>query len=118
RGRSSRISREAPVLILKYQDESVIPGQVGNTASNSAALGGSAHLIGVIGNDARGGQLFDALKAAGIRLDGIVRSEQGATLTKARILAGGHHAARQQVIRIDDDERLMLDDFDKEAVLV
>lgn len=117
KGKSSRISREAPVLILKYQEESVIPGQVGNTAANVAALGGEALLVGAVGRDARGDQLFDALKSAGIRMDGVVRSETGATLTKTRILAGGHHTARQQVIRIDDDERLVLSADDRSAML-
>lgn len=117
RGKSSRISREAPVLILKYQEETVIPGQVGNTAANVAALGGEALLIGVIGNDVRGKQLHSALNTAGVRLDGIITSEAGATLTKTRVLAGGHHTARQQVIRIDDDERLSIIASDRNLIL-
>lgn len=108
KGKSSRISREAPVLILKYQEETVIPGQVGNTAANIASLGGEASVVGVIGRDVRGKQLTAALGTMGVQLDGLVISDTGATLTKTRILAGGHHAALQQVIRIDDDERLPL----------
>lgn len=117
KGKSSRISREAPVLILKYQEETVIPGQAGNTAANVAALGGEARLVGVIGRDSRGDQLFSALGDAGVQLEGIVKSGTGATLTKTRILAGGQHTARQQVIRIDDDERLILEAADRELVL-
>lgn len=117
KGKSSRISREAPVLILKYQDETVIPGQVGNTAANVAALGGEALLIGIIGNDVRGKELRAALGAAGVRLDGIISSEAGATLTKTRILAGGHHTARQQVIRIDDDDRLPVTPANRQIIL-
>ncbi len=106
KGKSSRISREAPVLILKYQEETVVPGQVGNTAANIAALGAEALLVGVVGNDVRGEQLLAALGDAGVNTESVSRSASGATLTKTRILAGGHHTARQQVIRIDDDERL------------
>lgn len=117
KGKSSRISREAPVLILKYQDETVIPGQVGNTAANIAALGGEALLVGISGKDMRGDQLLVALSAAGVQLEGIVKSAAGATVTKTRILAGGHHTARQQVIRIDDDERLPVTEQDRLTIL-
>jgi len=115
-GKSSRISREAPVLILKYQTEHVIPGQAGNTAANIAALGGHAQLVGLIGRDTRGEQLYAALDSANVNLQGIVRSESGATLTKTRVLAGGRHTARQQVIRIDDDERLEITPADRAAI--
>lgn len=116
RGKSSRISREAPVLILKYQDETVVPGQVGNTAANIAALGGNAHLVSLVGQDARGAQLLDALEAFGVATEDVHKSTAGATLTKTRILAGGHHTARQQVIRIDDDERLTPAQEDRQAL--
>ena len=53
-GSTSRISREAPVLILKYDNENVIPGQAGNTAANLASLGGLVAPVSVIGNDFRG----------------------------------------------------------------
>jgi len=105
-GSSSRISREAPVLILRYQNEMVIPGQAGNTACNVAALSGKVTPLGVIGKDVRGGQLKAALKERGVHPRELLTLPRVNTLTKTRILAGGHHAARQQVIRIDDDERL------------
>src|SRR5690606_35960967 len=83
--------------------------QVGNTAANISALGGEAVLVGCVGDDARGTELLAALVGAGVNTDYILTVAGGATLTKTRILAGGHHTARQQVIRIDDDERLELD---------
>ncbi len=105
-GRTSRISREAPVLILKYQEERTVPGQAANTASNIAALGGRVVPVGVIGRDVAGRALKAALKAHGVRPDTLLELKGFSTLTKTRILAGGHHTCRQQVIRIDDDERL------------
>ena len=117
KGKSSRISREAPVLILKYQGETVVPGQVGNTAANIAALGGEACLVSLVGNDGMGEKLTAALREAGVKLEGVKVSETGSTLTKTRILAGGHHSARQQVIRIDDDDRMALSQADVESVL-
>lgn len=108
-GRTSRISREAPVLILKYQQERTVPGQAANTASNIAALGGKVTPVGVIGKDATGRELKSALRARKIRTDSLLELKRFSTLTKTRILAGGHHTCRQQVIRIDDDERMTLD---------
>ena len=43
-GEVSRVSREAPVLILKYDATQVVAGGAGNAANNVAALGGRARL--------------------------------------------------------------------------
>lgn len=104
-GDTSRISREAPVLILKYRGEKVIPGQAGNTAANIASLGGVASVVSCVGDDSRGRMLVEALEAAAIDTHGIVVQNGSCTVTKTRILAGGRHTCKQQVIRIDDDER-------------
>jgi D-glycero-beta-D-manno-heptose-7-phosphate kinase len=99
-GRVARISREAPVLILEYDSTEIVPGGGANAANNVAALGGRAMLVGVVGRDAPGRRLVDALEA---RVDrrGVVRATAGATPVKTRILAGGIHSAKQQVVRID-----------------
>ena len=104
-GRTSRISREAPVLILKYQEERTVPGQAANTAANIAALRGRPTVLGLIGRDTAGRALKTALRKAGVDIRGLMEPKGYATLVKTRILAGGHHTARQQVIRIDDDDR-------------
>jgi D-glycero-beta-D-manno-heptose-7-phosphate kinase len=99
-GRVARISREAPVLILEYDSTEIVPGGGANAANNVAALGGRAALVGVIGRDDPGRRLVDALDT---RVDrrGIVRAEGRTTPVKTRILAGGIHSAKQQVVRID-----------------
>ena len=99
-GRLSRVSREAPVLILEYDTTEVLPGGAGNAASNVAALGGRVTLVGAAGRDQTGDRLVDALKARGVRLD-IARPKGGVTPVKTRILAGGVHSAKQQIVRID-----------------
>lgn len=104
-GRTSRISREAPVLILKHQDEYVLPGQAANTANNIASLGGKVEAIGILGRDKMGGDLKRCLKARGVGTGCLLQIGSYNTLAKTRILAGGHHTCRQQVIRIDDDDR-------------
>jgi rfaE bifunctional protein kinase chain/domain len=99
-GRVARVSREAPVLILEYDSTEVVPGAGGNAANNVAALGGRAILAGVIGRDEPGRRLTAALNK---RVDHrhVVRVANHHTTIKTRILAGGVHSAKQQVVRID-----------------
>ena len=99
-GRVARVSREAPVLILEYDSTVILPGAGGNAANNVAALGGRAALISVVGRDDCGRRVLSALHT---RVDArrVVRSAQGQTAVKTRILAGGIHSAKQQVVRID-----------------
>ncbi len=99
-GEIGRVSREAPVLILNYDSTEILPGGAGNAASNVAALGGSPVVIGVAGRDDAGDRLVDVLgKTANIAA--VARPRGYRTPTKTRILAGGIHSAKQQVVRID-----------------
>ena len=99
-GRVTRVSREAPVLILEYDATEIVPGAAGNAAGNVAALGGRARLAALVGRDAPGRRLVAALPR---RVDRgrLVRPAGLTTPVKTRILAGGVHSAKQQVVRID-----------------
>ncbi|HVL65700.1 MAG TPA: PfkB family carbohydrate kinase [Vicinamibacterales bacterium] len=99
-GEIARVSREAPVLILNYDSTEIVPGGAGNAANNVAALGGSPVVVGVAGRDEAGDRLVAALEARA-SVAGIVRPRGYRTPTKTRILAGGIHSAKQQVVRID-----------------
>ena len=99
-GRVARVSREAPVLILEYDSTEVLPGGAGNAVNNVASLGGRATLVGLAGRDEAGRRLLAALPRRVAR-DGIVRPSDYETPVKTRILAGGIHSAKQQVVRID-----------------
>lgn len=99
-GRVARVSREAPVLILEYDSTEVVPGGAGNAASNVAALGGTACLLGLVGRDEPGRRLLQALPRR-VERGGVVRAPDFPTPVKTRILAGGVHSAKQQVVRID-----------------
>jgi rfaE bifunctional protein kinase chain/domain len=99
-GRVARVSREAPVLILEYDSTQVVPGAGGNAANNVAALGGRAILAGVVGRDEPGRRLTAALDKR-VNHRGVVRVAKLHTPVKTRILAGGIHSAKQQVVRID-----------------
>ena len=99
-GRVARMSREAPVLILEYDSTEVVPGGAGNAANNAAALGARVHLVGLAGRDEAGRRLLSSLEPAVART-GIVRPPGYRTPIKTRILAGGIHSAKQQIVRID-----------------
>lgn len=113
-GRVARVSREAPVLILEYDSTEVVPGGGANAANNVAALGGEAVLVGVVGRDEPGRRLLGALHRRVIQR-GIVRVPGRATPVKTRILAGGIHSAKQQVVRIDRALDQALDDRSRKA---
>ncbi len=100
-GSISRVSREAPVFILRHEQTETLPGGAANCAMNLVALGARVCLIAVTGADEAGNELRAKLEAAGVDVDGVVVSENVQTTTKVRILAGHSHSSRQQVIRID-----------------
>ena len=99
-GEIGRVSREAPVLILTYDSTEILPGGAGNAAQNVAALGGRPVVVGVVGRDEPGDRLVAALEKHG-DVRGLLRPRGYRTPTKTRILAGGVHSAKQQVVRID-----------------
>ncbi len=99
-GQPSRVSREAPVLILRYQDTRVVPGGGGNAANNVAALGARVQLFGLAGRDEAGRRLLQCFPR-GVGTKGVVRPAGYRTPTKTRVLAGGIHSAKQQIVRID-----------------
>jgi rfaE bifunctional protein kinase chain/domain len=102
-GEISRVSREAPVFILRHEHTETTPGGAANCAANLAALGARVALVSVIGKDEPGQLLLDKLETAGIDCEGVVVSAERTTTTKMRVLAGQTHSTRQQVIRIDYD---------------
>ncbi len=100
-GETERISREAPVLIVRYESSELKAGGAGNAAQNLAALGVRVRAVGIVGDDALGTALLDELEAGGIEVSGILRVKGRATEAKTRILAGGRSTRRQQMIRLD-----------------
>jgi len=100
-GETERISREAPVLIVRYERSETRPGGAGNAAQNLAALGVKVRAVGVVGDDAPGATLLEALARSGVDVTGIQRVRGRATESKTRILAGGRSTRRQQMLRVD-----------------
>ncbi len=104
RGTISRVSREAPVFILRHDDTETFAGGAANAATNVASLGGKAILIGAVGADQAGDSLIGSLVGSGVDCSRVTVSEKLKTTTKVRVLAGQHYAVRQQVIRIDYED--------------
>jgi D-glycero-beta-D-manno-heptose-7-phosphate kinase len=100
-GEISRVSREAPVLILKHRETKVVPGGGANAIMNLAELGVNVMPVGVVGDDEAGRLLLQAFKAKKIVTGGIFKVKNRMTTTKTRILAYMPHSARQQVVRVD-----------------
>jgi rfaE bifunctional protein kinase chain/domain len=100
-GEISRVSREAPVLILKHRERTVVPGGGANAIYNLADLGVSVLPVGVVGDDEPGKLLIKAFRHKHIPITGVLKDKSYTTVTKTRILAGMTHSARQQVVRLD-----------------
>jgi rfaE bifunctional protein kinase chain/domain len=104
-GRISRISREAPVLVLEQAGEIMVPGGAANVIHNAAVLGGKIIAGGVVGADQQGEALVRLLQAKQIHTDGLFTDGTRPTITKTRIIAGGIAAVTQQVVRIDREPK-------------
>jgi rfaE bifunctional protein kinase chain/domain len=100
-GEISRVSREAPVLILQHRERTIVPGGGANAINNLADLGVNVLPVGVLGDDEAGRVLLKAFRHKHIPVTGVLKDKSYTTVTKTRILAGMTHTARQQVVRVD-----------------
>jgi len=100
-GDIERISREAPVLILRHRKTVVVPGCGGNAITNLKALGADPVPVGIVGQDAAGRGLLAEFKRLRVPTSGILAQAGHETPSKSRVLAGGVHTRRQQIVRID-----------------
>jgi D-beta-D-heptose 7-phosphate kinase/D-beta-D-heptose 1-phosphate adenosyltransferase len=98
-GDVERVSREAPVPVVRWRSERYVPGGAANVASNLAAMGARVRIVGTTGHDEAAKRLVEALKERGhIDSDGIVVCPDRATTRKMRVISG-----QQQVARIDTE---------------
>jgi rfaE bifunctional protein kinase chain/domain len=100
-GEISRVSREAPVLILKHRERTIAPGGGANAANNLADLGVNVLPVGIVGDDEPGRLLVKHFRHKHIAVSGVLKDKSYTTVTKTRILAGMTHTSRQQVVRVD-----------------
>lgn len=101
-GDTERISREAPVLILRHASTKIILGQASNAAHNLATLNnGKVSAIGLYGNDYYAPILLNAIKEAGINTEYMVEDSNRPTTVKSRISGASFHSVTQQIVRVD-----------------
>ncbi|NOZ94596.1 MAG: sugar kinase [Acidobacteria bacterium] len=108
-GTPKRISREAPVIILRYEDEHNIPGGAGNALANLAALGVTVRVVGAVGDDEPGAVLLGLLEKLGIDTSTVVRVPGFRTPMKVRLLGGGACSLKHQMARYDVEDHLPAD---------
>ncbi|ORU01026.1 ADP-heptose synthase / D-glycero-beta-D-manno-heptose 7-phosphate kinase [Anaerovibrio sp. JC8] len=104
-GTISRISREAPVLVLEQAAEKVVAGGAANVVNNTATLGGKVHAAGLLGNDSGARGLTEILEGRGVDVEGLVRDDERPTISKTRVIAGGRTTVSQQIVRIDKENK-------------
>jgi D-glycero-beta-D-manno-heptose-7-phosphate kinase len=105
-GQISRVSREAPVLVLQYRDLIRVPGGAANAANNLIDLGCQVTMIGAVGQDPAGTDLISILEQKGADVKHVTQVECYSTPIKTRILAGAHHSSPQQIVRVDRETTL------------
>ena len=104
-GKPVRLSREAPVLVVRHDGERILPGSAGNTIHNLCQLGARVFPVGILGDDEAGRSLLTQFSAMNVEMDGLISLKERNTITKTRIMAGDDHTSKQQVIRIDREVR-------------
>ena len=104
-GRISRISREAPVLVLEQAGEKVVAGGAANVVNNAATLGGNVFAVGLLGLDSAAKGLKQALEKNGAHTTGLFCDEKRPTISKTRVIAGGRATVSQQIVRIDKESK-------------
>ena len=102
-GKPFKLSREAPVLVIRYDEERIIPGSAGNTINNLACLGAKIYPISLVGNDREGESIINCFADKKVMLSGIIKDSSWNTISKTRIMAGDDNTSKQQVIRIDKE---------------
>ncbi len=109
-GEISRVSREAPVLILKHRETHIVPGGGANAANNLASLGARVLPVTAVGDDPAGDTLIAHFRRQRVNVSGILRVKGWTTPTKRRFLAGWAHTLGQQVLRVDYEPKSPLPD--------
>ncbi len=100
-GMTERISREAPVPIIRYHSIKRVPGGAGNTTFNLKKLGAKVSPLGIIGEDTEGVELMNLFRLADIETELVFSISERQTTTKTRISAHSRQSVTQQIVRID-----------------
>jgi len=116
-GEISRVSREAPVLILRHHETELLPGGGANATNNLADLGARVFPVSAIGDDDAGRALVEYFRKKHVDVTGLVQAKGWSTPVKTRYLAGWTHTTRQQVLRVDCEPSASLGASTQKALL-
>ena len=116
-GRQFKLSREAPVIVAKYENEEILPGGAGNIINNVVSLGASVFPIGLVGNDDNGKKLLQYFTKHKIVTKGIFTCNSRITITKTRFLVGDSHTTKRQVVRFDREPDTTMDSKTEQKVI-
>jgi D-glycero-beta-D-manno-heptose-7-phosphate kinase len=108
-GRQFKLSREAPVIVARYENEEVLPGGAGNITNNIDSLGATVYPIGIIGKDDNGKRLLYYFLNRNVDTKGLITCDDRITITKTRFLVGDSHTTKRQVVRFDREPENVLD---------
>lgn len=108
-GEITRVSREAPVLILKERERHIVPGGGANAANNLVEMGARVTLVGGVGDDNAGQALLNYFRQKEVSTRRVIKARGYSTPTKSRILGGLSHWQRQQIVRVDREPAQGLD---------
>jgi rfaE bifunctional protein kinase chain/domain len=111
-GKVERISPEAPVPIVSVTKRENRLGGAANVALNIKSMGANPILCSVIGNDQKGVEFLEMLKAESLRTDGVVQSRNRITTTKFRVIGN-----KSQLLRVDEEMDKDLDDWEFDSLL-
>ncbi|MDX1977886.1 MAG: PfkB family carbohydrate kinase [Pseudanabaenaceae cyanobacterium bins.68] len=100
-GEVERLSREAPVLIVRHEHTVQVPGGGANAIYNLAKLGAQVIAVGIVGDDPQGQALKQIFRQAGIDVTGVFTDPSRPTVTKTRISAHARQSVTQQIVRLD-----------------
>ncbi len=102
-GKPHRLSREAPVIIVKYEGERMVPGSAGNTTNNLSKLGSKVYPVGIVGDDKVGRDIVKYFLKDGVNVEGLFICAGESTITKTRLMAGDTHTSKRQIVRLDKE---------------
>ena len=103
-GKVSRVSPEAPVMVVDADSHTFVPGGAANVVNNVCALGAKALIAGIIGEDGAATTLKEKLVEEGADITGLISVAERPTTLKTRVIAHTQQGA-QQVLRVDHERR-------------
>ena len=112
----ARLSREAPVMVVRERGQHLVPGGAANAANNLCALGATAIPIGVVGDDSSGQSLLEDMASSGMSTEGMVTQPGYCTIAKTRVMAAAENRTPQQILRIDREPTADISDDSREAI--